>query len=59
MDILNCLVGEIKKKDDKIIITLVDMQGQIYGTLQLEDDFGMDIDSVDNVSLQKIYGEKK
>lgn len=58
-DIMNCLVGKVEKHNDKVRISLVDITGREYGVLELDDDFGLDLSSVENVSLQKYIEPKK
>lgn len=59
-DLMNCLVGKVRKtRKGRVIITLTDLFDQQYGKVVLEDDFGIDLDSVDNVSLQNIYSKKR
>jgi len=57
-DIMNCLVGKIEKSNGKIKISLVDILGQEYGKVELEDDFGLDLSSVENVALQVFIKEE-
>ena len=58
-DLMNCMVKKVtKRKDGKIIIYLADLVGQEYGRLMLEDDFGLDLKSTENIALQK-YSSKK
>jgi len=41
------------------VITLTDLFDQQYGKVILEADFGIELDKIDNVSLQQIYGKKR
>ena len=58
--IMNCLVGKVRRtRKGRVVITLTDLFDQQYGKVILEDDFGLDLDSVDNVSLQNVYSKKR
>jgi len=57
-DIMNCLVGKVEKSDGKVRLSLVDIVGQEYGRVELDDDFGFDLSSVENVALQ-VFIEKE
>ena len=59
-DLMNCLVGKVRRtRKGRIVITLTDLFDQQYGKVILEEDFGLDLDLVDNVSLQNIYSTKR
>lgn len=53
-DILNCIVGKVRKtRKGNFVIPLVDIGGQEYGKVILEDNFDLDLETVENVSLQR------
>ena len=56
--VLNCIAGERRKtRKGNHVIPLVDICGQEYGKVILEDDFDVDLDAVVNVSFQTILGK--